>query len=171
MSPLKMHRSRRIDFSFVLQVKDSSADGGLQHMEERCDLLVSCDAPDINPNLFQCINGSGLVYDGRLVVDTRFRTNDPRILAGGTIAKFSRRVADNTLLENFNSEEVGQRLASSLMGLLTGDSACLAAPPDMTMPKVAGCTLPGNCFFMFAGVPEAMKKPSLQPPEVPKWTV
>ena len=34
---------------------------------------------------------AGLMCDGRLVVDAAFRTNDPRIFAAGTIAKFSRR--------------------------------------------------------------------------------
>ena len=34
---------------------------------------------------------SDLVCDGRLVVDAAFRTVDPKILAAGTVAKFSRR--------------------------------------------------------------------------------
>lgn len=34
---------------------------------------------------------NNLVCDGRLVVDAAFRTNDPKIFAAGTIAKFSRR--------------------------------------------------------------------------------
>ena len=140
-------------------MNDASADGAVRQVEERCNLLVACDTPDINPNLFQCINGSGLVYDGRLVVDSRFRTNDPRILAAGTIAKFSRRVAQRTLLEHFNSAEVGQHLASSLVGFLSGDLAVPVEPPKMMVPKAVGCSLPGNRFFVYAGVPEAIKKP------------
>lgn len=34
---------------------------------------------------------AGLMCDGRLVVDAAFRTNDSKIFAAGTIAKFSRR--------------------------------------------------------------------------------
>lgn len=34
---------------------------------------------------------NNLVCDGRLVVDAAFRTNDPKIFAAGTFAKFSRR--------------------------------------------------------------------------------
>ena len=38
-----------------------------------------------------------LVCDGRLVVDAAFRTNDTKILAAGTGAKFSRRSPSYTL--------------------------------------------------------------------------
>lgn len=43
--------------------------------------------------VFQCIQQASevgaLVYDGRLVVDAAFRTNDPKIFAAGTVATFS----------------------------------------------------------------------------------
>ncbi len=40
---------------------------------------------------FEAINSNSLVYDGRLVVDHNFCTNDPSVYAAGVITKFSRR--------------------------------------------------------------------------------
>lgn len=56
-------------------------------------LLVMADVKDVDIMLFECINGASLVYDGRIVVDGAFRTNDPSIFAAGTVARFSRSLA------------------------------------------------------------------------------
>jgi thioredoxin reductase len=56
-------------------------------------LLVMADAKDVDISLFECVNGASLVYDGRIVVDGAFRTNDPNIYAAGTVARFSRELA------------------------------------------------------------------------------
>lgn len=55
-----------------------------------CGLLLCGDNPSADPDIFHAVNDSGLVYDGRLVVDSTFGTSDPFILAGGTLTKFSR---------------------------------------------------------------------------------
>lgn len=52
--------------------------------------LLLCDRRDVDPFLFRAVNDSGLVYDGRLVVDGGFRTADAKILAGGPLCKFTR---------------------------------------------------------------------------------
>ncbi|CAD7695519.1 unnamed protein product [Ostreobium quekettii] len=148
------------------QVTDPDEDGGTRTSVVRCNLLVACDAPDVDPGLFRCINGSGLVYDGRLVVDARFRTNDDRIYAAGSIAKYSRELGRTGLqLGNFDSREVGQRLAASVAGRLRGETDVGTSLPRMEEPKSAECTLPGGWYFTYAGVPEAYEKPSLQESE------
>ena len=74
----------------------------------RCDLLVTCDKPEVDPAVFYALNDASVVYDGRLVVDHEFRTNDADIYSAGTLAKFSRRNAHAALpMENYNSHEVG----------------------------------------------------------------
>jgi hypothetical protein len=55
-----------------------------------CRMLVCGDKHDCDPAVFSAVNGSGLVYDGRLVVTTGFKTVDDNIYAGGTLTKFSR---------------------------------------------------------------------------------
>lgn len=72
-----------------------------------CDLLLCGDTPNADPDVFRAANNSGLVYDGRLVVDPSFRTSDPAVLAGGTLTKFSRvHGACAPRHEKFNAREV-----------------------------------------------------------------
>ena len=72
-----------------------------------CGLLLCGDTPNADPDVFRAANNSGLVYDGRLVVDPSFRTSDPAVLAGGTLTKFSRvHGAGAPRHEKFNAREV-----------------------------------------------------------------
>lgn len=73
-----------------------------------CGLLLCADTPNADPDVFRAANNSGLVYDGRLVVDPMFRTSDPAVLAGGTLTKFSRvhGGAGIPRHEKFNAREV-----------------------------------------------------------------
>lgn len=41
--------------------------------------------------LIAAINESCLVFDGKLVVDADFHTNDPRVRAAGPLTKYQRR--------------------------------------------------------------------------------
>ena len=57
---------------------------------------------------FSAINQSSLVFDGRLVIDERNRTNDPTIYAGGPLTKFKRGYhRDDWTHASFNSKEAG----------------------------------------------------------------
>lgn len=74
-----------------------------------CELLLCGDAPNIDPDVFRAVNNSGLVYDGRLVVNAAFRTSDPVVLAGGTLTKYSRVHGPNAPRhEKYNAREVTQ---------------------------------------------------------------
>lgn len=42
-----------------------------------CNAIFCCDTDDVEPNLFTAIVDSCLVYDGKLVIDGKFRTSDP----------------------------------------------------------------------------------------------
>lgn len=73
----------------------------------RCGLLLCGDTPNADPDVFRAANNSGLVYDGRLVVDPMFRTSDPAVLAGGSLTKFSRvHGAGVPRHEKYNAREV-----------------------------------------------------------------
>ena len=71
-------------------MQSKTLDGTIKQEEVACDLLVGCTQGTIHPALFQCLNDSSLVYDGRLVVDATFATMDRNIYAAGSIAKFSK---------------------------------------------------------------------------------
>ena len=68
-----------------------------------------CDVPFTVFNcIFLAINDACLVYDGKLVIDAAFHTNDVSIRGAGTVTKFQRKYhADQWTHANFNSKEVG----------------------------------------------------------------
>lgn len=77
----------------------------------RCGLLLCGDTPNADTDVFRAANNSGLVYDGRLVVDAKFTTSDRSVLAGGTLTKFSRaHGAGAPRHQSYNAREVKQLL-------------------------------------------------------------
>lgn len=55
---------------------------------------------------------AGLIFDGSLVIDPEYRTNDPFIFAAGTVTKYSRKFyADVWQHKYYNSMEVGERVS------------------------------------------------------------
>ncbi|KAL0278426.1 UNVERIFIED_CONTAM: hypothetical protein PYX00_000254 [Menopon gallinae] len=61
---------------------------------------------------FKAVNEASLVYDGRLVINSRFQTNDPFIYSAGSFTKYQRKYhADDKNHEYFSSVEVGKLLA------------------------------------------------------------
>ena len=127
------------------------------------DLVIGCRPHDVSPWVFSSLNDSGIVYDGRIVVDGAFRTNDPNIYAAGTVAKLSRRYGHRVSFENYNSKECGVKLSESVSSLFLGTQVSDNVAP-LRASRVVGCDVPGDKMFLFAGVPTAMMSPSLQPP-------
>lgn len=70
-------------------------------MQEASLLVLAGRCNAVPRSMQQAAVQSGLMTDGRLVVDAAFRTNDPHIFAAGTIAKFSRRSAECCLASRF----------------------------------------------------------------------
>lgn len=63
---------------------------------------------------FAAVNNACLVYDGKLVIDASFHTNDVAIRAAGPLTKFQRRYhADQWTHACFNSKEVGMAVSLS----------------------------------------------------------
>jgi hypothetical protein len=63
-----------------------------------------------------CISGANLVWDGRLVVDASFRSDDPAVMGAGPVAKFSRLVAG--VWQSANSARLEMALTWSLGGFI-----------------------------------------------------
>jgi hypothetical protein len=58
--------------------------------------------------IFPALNKSGLVFDGRLVIDLNGQTNDSRIFAAGPFTRFRRiYLADDYRHEYYDSAEIG----------------------------------------------------------------
>lgn len=96
---------------------------------------------------FKAINDACLVFDGRLVIDTKFRTNDVSIRAAGPLTKYSRRYCvDEWTHSNFNSKEIGFELAASMLNLFDPTRKTFSKPPEGTdrlIPMYKGCKIKG----------------------------
>lgn len=130
-----------------------------------CNLLVCADQHDVDPYIFAAINNTGLVYDGRLVVDSFFRTTDLNIFAGGTIAKWSRRYKGGGRMECYNSLEAGSCLAQSLLYFIDpiADYSDINEethqPPVFNLPRTVRCTVPFSLNYFYASKLKEGEKP------------
>ncbi|KAI9105411.1 hypothetical protein DFS34DRAFT_574538 [Phlyctochytrium arcticum] len=116
------------------------------------------DEKSVAPAAFKAINDSCLVFDGRLVVDKYFHTQDEFIYAAGTITKYSSRYQTHWLQEFADSREVGHRLADLLMPRF--DATCLPnflVDDDEVLrfheAKKTLVVLPGNLQYFHYDVP------------------
>jgi hypothetical protein len=127
------------------------AEGGGATVSQPCTMLVCAGAKEIERSTFEAINGNSLVYDGRLVVDAKFCTNDAAVYAGGVIAKFSRRYRSKLSLGTVSARECGAKLAQALLPVLDPLSANAggadAPVPSFAKPLVTTAVLPGGLYY------------------------
>ena len=96
------------------------------------------------------INESCLVFDGKLVINSKFCTNDENIRAAGPLTKYARRYyCENWTHSNFNSKEIGSKLADSMLELF--DPTLEGVVDDIQaenylVPKTVYCQLPGMSY-------------------------
>lgn len=112
-----------------------------------CGLVVGASAPAVAVDASDLIEEAGLDYDGRLVVDSSFRTTDESIYAAGRHTKGHGRA---------NSLELGGHLATSLLARLLG-TAEVDAMPELRRPRTVSCTLPGGLFYCRSSLPHVPK--------------
>ncbi|EQC28574.1 hypothetical protein, variant [Saprolegnia diclina VS20] len=132
-----------------------------------CDLLLCCDRNDVDPDAFRAINDSGLVFDGRLVVNASFQTSDPCIYAGGSLCRFSRRFTKAQYQQCYSARECGELLAKSLLrvidpivGATLGpsggpDAGKLCPPPVFSQPKIVVGHWSGDLHYVRIQLPDA----------------
>ncbi|MGH0137710.1 UNVERIFIED_CONTAM: hypothetical protein FKN15_036573 [Acipenser sinensis] len=128
----------------------------------QCSVFINLYKKGIDYDAFKAMNDACLVYDGRLVIDTTFHTNDSAIRAAGTLTKFPRRYhADQWSHSNFNSKEVGFHLATAMLPLFDPILHSVVDPPEdldrlipmYTGAKVQGGKLPGGHHYLHAAKP------------------
>eukprot|EP00041_Stephanoeca_diplocostata_P000068 m.13230 g.13230 ORF g.13230 m.13230 type:complete len:1127 (+) comp10075_c0_seq1:130-3510(+) len=121
-----------------------------------CKVLVSLDRKTVNRANFTAVNDSCLVFDGRLVVNNIFATNDPRIYAAGPFTKYSRKYAAGVAQPGtYNSVELGHALATRVLQKIDPLTESPAPVPNgdkvlptMTRPVVTGAVLPGGFHYL-----------------------
>ncbi|KAK6624034.1 hypothetical protein RUM44_010892 [Polyplax serrata] len=118
--------------------------------------LVQKLVPDM---AFQACSNAGLVYDGKLVINHNFRTNDNNIYAAGPFTKYSKRYYANDQDHRFyNSTEVGEKLANILRGKIdpTIEDATVETSdlvPELKAPLLVYCQLPGELNLLMIRKP------------------
>lgn len=136
-----------------------------------CRWLLCCQHNDPDYDMFHAINDSGLVFDGRLVVNGEMRTTDPSILGAGSLCRFSRRFMTAKLHEHYNSQECGELLANSLLRLVDPLSAQASAHGQNAAKKPTAGTLTkrlsGSGVTHVADVPHSPKSPHQQASVIP----
>ncbi|XP_072907485.1 cilia- and flagella-associated protein 61 [Hemitrygon akajei] len=131
----------------------------------RCVAFFNFDKKKVDYDAFKAINKACLVFDGKLVIDSTFHTNDITIRAAGPLTKYSRRYhADQWSHENFNSKEIGFQLAALMLHLFDPTLEQMTWPPaelDLLVPtyigcKVRECNLPGEYHYLHISKPGLM---------------
>lgn len=102
------------------------------------------------------MNNCHLVYDGRLVIDNEFHTNDSCIRAGGKLTKFKRSYyVDSWSHSYFNQKEIGLDMAFRFLKLVdpllyethvSGDST--EKPPHSEPSTARSSKMPDEGFLI-----------------------
>ena len=132
---------------------DEEKEKVLEKSQVKSNLVIFATQFSINPNLFSVLMSAGIVFDGGIVIDASFKTNDPSIFSVGPIAKFSRGFkSSKTQLALHNTHECGVMLASSLIGWLDpgrNDREMIVHPasdvlPSLKLPHSLSCIIPSS---------------------------
>ncbi|XP_070155568.1 cilia- and flagella-associated protein 61 [Polyergus mexicanus] len=126
-----------------------------------CDALFNFYEKTINLRTFLAFSRAGLVFDGLLVIDTEFRTNDPFIFAAGTMTKYSRKFHfESWQHQHYNSVEIGERLAQILRRVIDlhrrdeqKEEKVHLTLPIFRKPIVIACILPGDYYYLHVRKP------------------
>ncbi|XP_051781521.1 cilia- and flagella-associated protein 61 [Erpetoichthys calabaricus] len=126
-----------------------------------CSVFINFYKKKVAYETFKAINDACLVYDGKLVIDSNFHTNDPAIRAAGPLTKFAQRYhADGWSHSIFNSKEVGYQLATILLPFFDPTLPVEDPPEDperlipmYPVPKIQGCKLPGGYYYLHVAKP------------------
>jgi len=107
----------------------------------KCQAFVCCHKKSVDFDAFKAVNDSCLVFDGKLVIDTKFCTNDQHIRAAGPFTKYARRYhSENWSHSNFNSKEIGSKLAESVLGLFDPTLEGVAETPSSSVRETPTST-------------------------------
>ncbi|XP_051000889.1 cilia- and flagella-associated protein 61 [Acomys russatus] len=127
-----------------------------------CEAFFSFYKKNVDYETFKAFNDACLVYDGRLVIDTTFHTNDIAVRAAGSLTKFSNRYyANEWTHRNFSSKEIGFQLAAAMLSLFDPTLEPVTKPPadlDRLIPmykgaKIQGGILPGSKHYLHISKP------------------
>ena len=115
-------------------------------------LFLCADQKSVDSDIFKTLNESCLVFDGSLVIDKFFRTNDPAILAAGSVTKYASSFATKWTHKQYDNREVGEVLAEQLIPVFdpTSPGPSFENPEQLLVfnqPKKVYVELPGLYYL------------------------
>ena len=98
-----------------------------------CDVLISAHVPEVDDHIFAAVHSNSLVFDGRLIVDSRFRalsaSGSPAatdgLFAVGSLAKFSRRCLPRAPSPSPDADAVEAAAATAALPMQNADPRAL----------------------------------------------
>ncbi|XP_075059935.1 cilia- and flagella-associated protein 61 [Mixophyes fleayi] len=128
----------------------------------QCSVFFNFFQKTVDYEAFKAINNACLVYDGKLVIDTTFHTNDASIRAAGSLTKYSNRYyASEWSHSYFSSKEIGFQLAASMLPLFDPTLEPVSvAPQELDRlipiykgPLIQGGVVPGGYYYLHVAKP------------------
>ena len=132
----------------------------LREKKVPCKVLICCGYRDVDHDVFKAIINNSLVYNGRLVVEKNFQTNDPAIFAGGSLSTFSgvcKLISKGRPLEMhyYNGREIGRSLSKALLMEIDPINAGVEMSSvteeqsfySFKLPQGIGGVLPGDLYY------------------------
>lgn len=121
--------------------------------QAKAQVVIPTENKAVPEPAFSAANDAELVVDGRIVVDKLLRTNDPRILAIGKVAKFSRACGEAPWLEYCSAEAAGQCAADVLRAPWLGISQASTIATLRQRATAMTSWLPNGTHFAYVCKP------------------
>ncbi|EFA04891.2 Uncharacterized protein C20orf26-like Protein [Tribolium castaneum] len=147
------------DFNFVEWHLDSTKnfitsakfESKYKFVEIELSALFIYHSKGVSARTFQAIARSGLVFNGRLVIDKDYQTNDPSIYGAGPLTMYSKKYyAEHLSHKYYNPREIGYNLGSAIRKKLVPEQ--FWDPPVketlIHQPVVQICKFPGNLCYL-----------------------
>ncbi|XP_063299787.1 cilia- and flagella-associated protein 61 [Pelobates fuscus] len=141
-------------------IENASFTTDTKPLKLNCCVFFSFAQKKVDFDAFRAINDACLVYDGRLVIDSTFHTNDISIRAAGSLTKYSKRYyADGWSHSNFSSKQIGFQLAANVLHLFDPTLEQVNEMPDDSLiptyqgPKIQGGVVPGGYYYLHVAKP------------------
>ncbi|CAH0549570.1 unnamed protein product [Brassicogethes aeneus] len=147
-------------------------------MDLKCSAMFFYIGKSVSPRTFKSIIQAGLVFDGRLIIDAKCRTNDKHIYGAGTLTRYGRHYyADHLIHKYFSRKEIGQKLGLQIREMLlkcinldhtytpvslknpeSGPSRSNLLVPNYVKPLIRYCKLPDGLYYL------SIRKPGMMVP-------
>eukprot|EP00831_Metopus_contortus_P032034 TRINITY_DN2597_c0_g1_i1.p1 TRINITY_DN2597_c0_g1~~TRINITY_DN2597_c0_g1_i1.p1 ORF type:complete len:432 (-),score=73.30 TRINITY_DN2597_c0_g1_i1:73-1368(-) len=147
------------------EVEKEGDEEDLSEVKVNCRVLITGGHKDVDVDVFNALHNNSLVYNGRLIVDANFQTNDQSIYAGGSLCAFSGKysafAAGRSLnMHHYSGREIGLRMASHLieqqyphLASIEQSSLLEEAVPIFNLPVGMGGVVASNLFYYYIRTP------------------